>query len=138
MINFRFSKCTFSLALATATTLFATGSVLAQPPEGDQPPPPPRRDGGEAGGGGRGLGRGDMGMFMQRMQPASIFVSNDYVYVLRSNTLYQFAVKGLKLVNKVQLEEEAPMPTPMPREGGRQGGASGGQGAQPPPTPPAR
>ncbi len=33
----------------------------------------------------------------------------DYVYVLRGNTLYQFAAKNLELVKKVTLEEDWPM-----------------------------
>jgi len=38
--------------------------------------------------------------------PVALAAQGDHVYVVRGNTLYQFAVKELRLVKKVALEEE--------------------------------
>jgi len=40
-----------------------------------------------------------------RTSSASIAAHGEYVFVLHDETLYQFAVESLKLVNKVTLEE---------------------------------
>lgn len=64
-------------------------------------------------------------------QPSvAICAKNQYIYVVRGNTLYQFAVKDLKLIKKVTLEEEfGPMPPgPPPAPPGQVGGI----GEQPP------
>jgi len=46
----------------------------------------------------------DMSMFAGT-SGASLAAHGQYVFVLHGNTLYQFAAEGLKLVNKVTLEE---------------------------------
>ncbi len=71
---------------------------------------------------------------MGAMQPASIFATGEFLFIVRGNTLYQYDVKTLKQVNKVQLETE-----PMPAGGGP-GGADGGAPTpmpRPRPAPPA-
>ncbi len=87
----------------------------------------PQRPGPPAGPGQRefrfpGLGRpggsGPMPMGPAGGGSVALAAHGDYVYVLRGNTLYQFAAEDLKLLNKVRLEEERPMPRPMgPRSG---------------------
>jgi hypothetical protein len=39
--------------------------------------------------------------------PAAIAVAGDFVYVVQGNTLYQFAVDGLRLVAQTELAAEA-------------------------------
>ncbi|MGC4044920.1 MAG: hypothetical protein QM758_14090 [Armatimonas sp.] len=96
----------------------------------------PGRPGGQGGfGGGFGGGQGGgfpggppMGMMgMGGGGGASITATDKYVYVLRGNTLYQFAAEGLKMLGKAEL----PQP-PRPQGLGGQGGGAFGD---PPPPP---
>ena len=58
-------------------------------------------------------GSGPMPMGPGGSGGAALAAHGDYVYVLRGNTLYQFAAKDLKLLNKVRLEADRPMGPPM-------------------------
>lgn len=75
-------------------------------------------------GAGQGFPGRQPGMMPMQMSYAAITATAEHVYVLRGNTLYQFAAKDLKLLNKVTLEPEAPA---MP--GGMPGVFPGGPGA---------
>ena len=87
----------------------------------------------QGGGGGQGgfpgMG-GPMGM-MGGGGGASIAATDKYVYVVRGNTLYQYAVEGLKLLAKAELPQQ-----PRPQGGGGFGGGGfpGGGPEGPPPT----
>ena len=68
--------------------------------------------------------RGPGGMFALRgmMGGVAICANESYVYVVKGNTLYQFEADGLKLVERVALEENPPPPRgPGQRRGGRRG-----------------
>jgi hypothetical protein len=165
-MNSILTKTTLSLAALTCGCLILAGSAFAQQPGGDQQQPPRGGDqqGGRGGQGGQGgdwrqrMGGGgqgggmDWGQMMRGMggmQPASIFATGEFLFIVRGNTLYQYDVKTLKQVNKVQLETEQPQwgggqggqgaqggaPTPMPRPRPAPPADGGGQNNPPPPAP---
>lgn len=135
-MNSILTKTTLSLAALTCGCLILAGSAFAQQPGGDQQQPPRGGQGGQGGdfrqrfGGGQGGGMdwGQMMRGMGGMQPASIFATGEFLFIVRGNTLYQYDVKTLKQINKVQLE------TDLPAWGGGQAG-QGGQGGAPTPMP---
>lgn len=106
------------LVVLLAITIVALGTTQPQAqPEGRrdqqaglrQIQPPDVRGGREFGPGQRAVGGpGGMRMFAGARGGVALTAYGDYVYVLRGNTLYQFAADGLKLVNTVTLEEERP------------------------------
>jgi len=123
-----------------------------QGPDGQELGPPPgqqgqRNDGprGQAGQGPLGaampggpgmMGRQGIGIGLRPQMPAVLTATSDYVYVLRGNMLYQFAVKGLTLQKKAILPEaRQPMPNGMARPGGnrleREGREGGRRGNAP-------
>lgn len=82
--------------------------------------------GGPGGGGfpGGGFPGGPM-MGMGGGGGAAITATDKYVYVLRGNTLYQFAAEGLKMLGKAELpQQQRPRPD-----------AGGGAFGEPPPPP---
>jgi hypothetical protein len=113
---------------ATLAALATAGWLYAQ--ETERPREPRRPEGGEAREGGprRGEFRPPM------MAPAQLAATENYVFVLRGNTLYKYAVKTMQLEGKTELERpEPPMGGPG-REGppGREG-EPGREGARRPP-----
>ncbi len=54
-------------------------------------------------------GPGGMPLLAPAGGGVALAAHGDYVYVLRGNTLYQFAAEGLELVKKVTLEDDRPM-----------------------------
>lgn len=88
------------------------GRAMAQDP-GEAPNQPNQQDR-------RDAMRPPMGMWQTQM-----VATDEFVYILRGNTLYQYDTAELKLRNKATLE----MPE-MPAGGGRPGGQRG-QGGQP-------
>lgn len=121
----------FIVAVAAALTSSQPEPALAQmPPAMDEPteemPPPPG-----AGRVGPGMGpRPDMRWGMQPPtfsrgtyggSSVAIAATQDHVYVIRGNTLYQFSARTLKLVNKEELAAPAsgspvfPQVRPEPR-----------------------
>lgn len=94
----------------------------------------PGRPGGQGGfpggpGGGGfpgGPPMGGMGMMGMGGGGATMTATDKYVYVLRGNTLYQFAAEGLKLLGKAEL--------PQPQRPQR---PDGGAFGEPPPPPTA-
>jgi hypothetical protein len=132
-MNAMVTKATGSVAALVCGCLIFAGSALAQQPGGDQQGGRSGQGGGGdvrqrfGGGQGGGMDWGAMMRGMGAMQPASIFATGEFLFIVRGNTLYQYDVKTLKQINKVQLE------TDLPQWGGGQGG--GGQGGAPPPMP---
>lgn len=117
----------FSAIVATAAAgmlagmlLVPRGSLTAQ---GQQGPPAA----GRPGAGPMGQGQMPPGMMM-RMAPAAIAATDNHVYVLRGNTLYQFSARDLGEPKKVTLEE----PEMMPGMGGRPGRPGAVPGGPPP------
>jgi hypothetical protein len=159
------NKTAWSLAALTGACLIVAGNALAQQ-AGEQPAPPPRGDqaaqpqrpadqsgrGWQPGGDfrqrfqGGGMDWGQMIRGMGAMQPATVVASGEFLFIVRGNTLYQYDIKTLKQINKVQLETE-PLPLPFPAGQGAPGGApapmprprtapaAGGQDNPPPPAP---
>lgn len=97
-----------AIVLVVATVLFVLSRIQAQPAQGQPPFGGPGLQPPFAGPGSPAI----MPPRMPMMQPAAICATDDFVYVFRGNTLYQFAAKDLRLVKKVTLEEERPLPPP--------------------------
>ena len=106
-------KLTIALLVAgVVISLIAATAVFAQDREGgDRRPAGERGDRGDRGDrGGRGDRAGRMGAFnmgrMRMFMPAEIATTDKYLFVVKGNDVYQFDVDSLKLLKKVQLEEE--------------------------------
>ena len=86
---------------------------------------------GGPGGGGFGGPGGMMGMMGGGGGGTSIAATDKYVYIVRGNTLYQYAVEGLKLLAKAELPQQ---PRPQGGGGGFGGGGFPGGPDGPPPS----
>ncbi|MFA5189295.1 MAG: hypothetical protein WC740_01135 [Verrucomicrobiia bacterium] len=81
-----------------------------------QPPRPPQ--GGEGPGGGQSPGRNQQQFRPMMGMQAQMTATEDYVFILRGNTLYKYDVKTLALQGKKELEP--PMPGRGQQDGGQQ------------------
>lgn len=124
------SISTAVVAAATAGWLYAQEERPREPRapggpearEGDQRAREPRGPGGsEAREGGQRRG----GEFRPPMLAPSLTANENYIFILRGNTLFKYDVKSLKLEGKTELEGFTP---PRPPEGGpERGGERGGE-----------
>ena len=109
-------------ALATAGWLYAQEERPREPRSLGSPGGPEAREGE------RGQRRG--GEFRPPMMgmPAQMTANENYVFVLRGNTLFKYDAKSLKLEGKTEIEGFTP---PRPPEGGSDRGGDRGPGRSP-------
>lgn len=147
--------------LGATLTVGAAAMITAAQAQGEPPPPAPppaapnapRPGGGFGGGGFGGGGQGQpggpgfpggpgVGPMRGFGMGAPVMTATDrFVYVLRGNTLYQFSVDGLRLVNQAQLPPRRgeSLETMRPGAGRRpRGGAGAVPGSAPAGEAPAR